>query len=63
MKEIMNRIKSPVVLASLVSAVLIALSTYGIVPLTPELKALLDSIGYVVIGVGIFNNPTDRQNW
>ena len=63
MKEIMNRIKSPVVLASLVSAVLIVLSTYGIVPLTTELKALLDSIGYVVIGVGIFNNPTDRQNW
>ena len=63
MKEIMNRIKSPVVLASLVSAVLIVLSTYGIVPLTTELKSLLDTLGYVVIGVGIFNNPTDPQNW
>ena len=63
MKEIMNRIKSPVVLASLVSAVLIVLSGYGIIPLTEELKSLLDTLGYIVIGVGIFNNPADRQNW
>ena len=63
MKEILNRIKSPVVIASLVSAVLMVLSTYGILPLTNELRSLLDTLGYVVIGVGIFNNPADRQNW
>lgn len=63
MKEIMNRLKSPVVLASLVSAVLMVLVNQGIITLGPDVKQLIDVVASIVIGVGIFNNPADKENW
>lgn len=63
MKEIMNRLKSPVVLASLVSAVLMVLVNQGIITLGPDAKQLIDVAASIVIGVGIFNNPADKENW
>lgn len=63
MKEIMNRLKSPVVLASLVSAVLMVLVNQGIITLGPDAKQLIDVVASIVIGVGIFNNPSDKENW
>lgn len=63
MKEIMNRLKSPVVLASLVSAVLMVLVNQGIITLGPDAKQLIDVVASIVIGVGIFNNPADKENW
>ena len=63
MKEIINRLKSPVVLASLVSAVLMVLVNQGIITLGPDAKQLIDVVASIVIGVGIFNNPSDKENW
>lgn len=63
MKEIMNRLKSPVVLASLVSAVLMVLVNQGIITLGPDAKQLIDVVASIVIGVGIFNNPADKEKW
>ena len=63
MKEIINRLKSPVVLASLVSAVLMVLVNNGVITLGDDIKQLIDVIASIVIGVGIFNNPADKENW
>ena len=63
MAKMIERLKSPVVIASLVSAVLLVLSGYGIIPLDNNIKAVVDGIAYVVLGVGVFNNPTDKEKF
>jgi len=63
MTNMMERLKSPVVIAGIVSAVLLALASYGVIPLDNNIKAVVDGISYVVLGVGIFNNPTDKEHF
>ena len=63
MKEIINRLKSPVVISALVSAVLMVLVNNGVITLGDDIKQLIDVVASIVIGVGIFNNPADKENW
>ena len=62
MKEIMNRLKSPVVIIQLVSII-----ASLIVTVVPELQGTIDKIVYsitVIINcIAGINNPTDRQHF
>ena len=62
MKEILKRLKSPVVIAQLVSIV-----ASLIVTLVPEFQGTMDKIVYsVTVIINVFagvNNPTDKANF
>lgn len=63
MNEIINRLKSPVVISALISAVLMVLVNNGVITIGDDIKQLIDVVASIVIGVGIFNNPADKENW
>lgn len=63
MKEIIDRLKSPVVISALISAVLMVLVNNGVITLGDDLKQLIDVIASIVIGVGVFNNPADKEKF
>ncbi|MBE6139278.1 MAG: hypothetical protein E7174_02060 [Firmicutes bacterium] len=62
MKEILKRLKSPVVIAQLVSIV-----ASLIVTLVPEFQGTMDKIVYsITVIINVFagvNNPTDQNNF
>lgn len=62
MKEILKRLKSPVVIAQLVSIV-----ASLIVTLVPEFQGTMDKIVYsITVIINVFagvNNPTDHNNF
>lgn len=62
MKEIFKRLKSPVVIAQLVSIV-----ASLIVTLVPEFQGTMDKIVYsITVIINVFagvNNPTDQNNF
>lgn len=62
MKEIMNRLKSPVVIIQLVSII-----ASLIVTVVPELQGTIDKIVYsITVIINVFagvNNPTDKTNF
>lgn len=62
MKEILTRLKSPVVIAQLVSII-----ASLVVTLVPELQGMVDKIVYVVtVMINVFaglNNPTSKTTF
>lgn len=62
-----NRFKSWVVWSSAIGAVWIVLSAFGLPQkwgVTNEtFKMVLDAIGTILVGFGILNNPTDKENF
>ena len=62
MKEILKRLKSPVVIAQLVSIV-----ASLIVTIVPEFQGTMDKIVYsITVIINVFagvNNPTDQNNF
>ena len=62
-----NRFKSWVVWSSAIGAVWIVLSAFGLPQkwgVTNEtFKTVLDAIGTILVGFGILNNPTDKENF
>lgn len=62
MKEILKRLKSPVVIAQLVSII-----ASLIVTLIPEFQGTMDKIVYsITVIINVFagvNNPTDQNNF
>lgn len=62
MKEIMSRLKSPVVIIQLVSII-----ASLIVTVVPELQGTIDKIVYsITVIINVFagvNNPTDKDNF
>jgi hypothetical protein len=62
MKEILKRLKSPVVIIQLVSII-----ASLIVTIVPELKGVIDKIVYsITVIINVFagvNNPTDKCNF
>jgi hypothetical protein len=62
MKEILKRLKSPVVIAQLVSII-----ASLIVTLVPEFQGTMDKIVYsITVIINVFagvNNPTDKANF
>lgn len=62
MKEILKRLKSPVVIAQLVSII-----ASLIVTLVPEFQGTMDKIVYsITVIINVFagvNNPTDQNNF
>lgn len=62
-----NRLRSWVVWASAISAAWIILSAFGLPAkwgITNEtFKMVLDAVGSILVGFGILNNPTDKENF
>ena len=62
MKEILKRLKSPVVIAQLVSII-----ASLVVTVVPELQGVIDKIVYsITVIINVFagvNNPTDKCNF
>ena len=62
-----NRLKSWAVWASAIGAVWIILSAFGLPAkwgITNEtFKMVLDAVGSILVGFGILNNPTDKENF
>lgn len=62
MKEILKRLKSPVVIVQLVSII-----ASLIVTLVPEFQGIMDKIVYsITVIINVFagvNNPTDQKNF
>lgn len=62
-----NRFKSWVVWSSAIGAVWIVLSAFGLPQkwgVTNEtFKMVLDAVGTILVGFGILNNPTDKENF
>lgn len=61
LKDILNRLKSPVVLLAL--ATLIYTHFLSDVVDLKEYKEVVDIISFVVLGYGVFNNPTSKKGF
>lgn len=59
MKEILKRLKSPVLWISIIGLIY---STV-LVPTYPQLPEWTSIVGYILTIFGITNNPTDRNNF
>ena len=59
MKEIQNRLKSPVLWISIIGLIY---STV-LVPVYPQLPEWTSIVGFILGVFGIANNPTDRNNF
>ncbi len=67
MKDILNRLKSRAVWASLAGAVWVMLSALGVTEkwgiTGAGWNAVLNALGTLLTAFGILNNPTDRENF
>lgn len=65
--EKQNRFKSWALWVSVVGAVWTILAAFGItdkIGITDEtLQTVLNAVGTILIGFGIVNNPTDKENF
>ena len=59
MKEIQNRLKSPVLWISIIGLIY----SMVILPSYPELPEWTSIVGFILGVFGIANNPTDRNNF
>ena len=63
MKDILNRLKSPVTLTAVAGGVLAILVNVGVIPATEPYMTTINSIVGILVLVGILNNPTDREKF
>ena len=67
MKEFFSRFNSPIVRMSVVALVLFIVNQYGLTKYIgmddDALKLLFDLVCAVLIGFGVVNNPTDKNNF
>lgn len=59
MKEVLQRLKSPVLWVAVIGLIY----STAIVPSFPQLPEWTSIVGFVVSIFGIANNPTDRNNF
>lgn len=63
MKELLNRLKSPVVISNIVGAVVMVLINLGIIDTGDTIQSIANAAIGILIAVGVLNNPTDKENW
>lgn len=63
MKNIIERLKSPVVISNIVGAVVMVLINLGIVETGDTIQTVANAAIGILIAVGVLNNPTDKENW
>lgn len=63
MKDILNRLKSPVTLTAVAGGVFAILVNVGIIPTSEPYMITVNGIVSILVLLGILNNPTDRENF
>lgn len=63
MKNIIERLKSPVVISNIVGAVAMVLINLGIIDTGDTIQTVANAAISILIAVGVLNNPTDKENW
>ena len=63
MKELLNRLKSPVVISNIVAGVAGILLNLGVIQATDQIVTIANIVIGLLIAVGVLNNPTDKVNW
>lgn len=61
-KQLKSRL-TPSTIRALVSGVYMVLRAVGVIDYNPTLEAMIDAISTYFVGYGIFNNPTDKENF
>lgn len=59
----MNRWNSPILRAGLVALILFAVKEFGLNIEESSLSTILDALFVLIFGVGIVNNPTDKEKF
>lgn len=61
--NIIERLKSPVVISNIVGAVAMVLINLGIIETGDTIQSVANAAIGILIAVGVLNNPTDKENW
>ena len=61
--NIIERLKSPVVISNIVGAVVMVLINLGIIDTGDTIQSVANAAIGILIAVGVLNNPTDKENW
>lgn len=62
MKEIIERLKSPIVIAGILAQIVLIIAIFN-VELSETFKAVATPIVTMLTLIGLLNNPTDKENW
>lgn len=63
MKELLNRLKSPVVISNIVAGVAGILLNLGVIQATDQIITIANTVIGLLIAVGVLNNPTDKEKF
>ena len=61
--NIIERLKSPIVISDIVAAIAGILLNLGVIPATDGIISVANIVIALLIAVGVLNNPTDKVNW
>lgn len=63
MKELLNRLKSPVVISNIVAGVAGILLNLGVIQATDQIITIANIVIGLLIAVGVLNNPADKAKF
>lgn len=63
LKDILNRLKSPVTLTAVGAGIISILFNIGLIPAPEPAITVLNAAVGILIVLGILNNPTDKSNF
>lgn len=61
--NIIERLKSPIVISDIVAAIAGILLNLGIIPATDGIISVANIVIALLIAVGVLNNPTDKEKF
>lgn len=62
MKDVQNRLKSPVTWVAVIAQVLIIVNVFN-PAISKELEIILNSLLSICVAIGVFNNPTNPNGF
>ena len=63
MKDILVRLKSPVVISNIVAAVIAILINLGVIETGESITTIVNLLVGILIAFGVLNNPTDPNSF
>ena len=61
--NIIERLKSPIVISDIVAAIAGILLNLGIIPTTDGVISVANIVIALLIAIGVLNNPTDKEKF
>ena len=61
--NIIERLKSPIVISDIVAAIAGILLNLGIIPATDGIISVANIVIALLIAIGVLNNPTDKEKF